>query len=225
MRKFINSLPGLGVKNANDRGNYIPIAASDKITYPGSDYYEIALKRYTQQLYKDFPPTQLQGYVQLNKGTDNNGKNTIAPPGKLYYLGPMIVAQRDRPVRVKFVNMLPTGSGGNLFLPVGPNTNQQSARLIWIHDHAVGITRLGVYSNQSPGDDSGASAMGRWDYGPWFWPPYTGLTHGPDLPEPRCVILYEQRLAEDHEARAGAVEPECAEPSDHLHRWFPGGGG
>ena len=20
--------------------------------------------------------------------------------------------------------------------------------------------------------------MGRWDYGPWFWPPYTGLTHG-----------------------------------------------
>ena len=21
--------------------------------------------------------------------------------------------------------------------------------------------------------------MGRWDYGPWFWPPYTGLTNGP----------------------------------------------
>ena len=30
----------------------------------------------------------------------------------------MISAQRDRPVRVKFINMLPTGSGGNLFLPV-----------------------------------------------------------------------------------------------------------
>ena len=32
----------------------------------------------------------------------------------------MIIAQRDRPVRVKFTNMLPTGSGGNLFLPVNP---------------------------------------------------------------------------------------------------------
>ncbi|MFZ1614113.1 MAG: multicopper oxidase domain-containing protein, partial [Holophaga sp.] len=25
--------------------------------------------------------------------------------------------------------------------------------------------------NQNPGDPSGANAMGRWDYGPWFWPP------------------------------------------------------
>ena len=33
--------------------------------------------------------------------------------------------------------------------------------------------------NQNPGDISGATAMGRWDYGPWFWPPYTGITHGP----------------------------------------------
>ena len=222
MRKFINSLPGLGVSNANDLGNYIPIAAPDTITYPGSDYYEIALKGYTQQLHKDLLPTHLQGYVQLNKGTDGSGKNTIAPPGRPYYLGPMIIAQRDRPVRVKFVNMLPTGSGGNLFLPVdptldgagtGPNgtemytqnratmhlhggltpwisdgtpyqwitpagtqtsypkgvsvqnvpdmpdpgpgamtffyTNQQSARLMWIHDHSVGITRLGVYAGEA----------------------------------------------------------------------------
>ena len=26
--------------------------------------------------------------------------------------------------------------------------------------------------------------MGRWDYGPWFWPPFTGLiAHGP-VPNP-----------------------------------------
>ena len=25
---------------------------------------------------------------------------------------------------------------------------------------------------------TGANAMGRWDYGPWFWPPYTGLQYG-----------------------------------------------
>ena len=30
--------------------------------------------------------------------------------------------------------------------------------------------------NQNPYDNSGANTMGRWDYGPWFWPPYTGLT-------------------------------------------------
>ena len=76
------------------------------------------LKRYTQKLHKDLPPTQLQGYIQVNKGTDGNGKNTIAPPGKPYYLGPMIIAQRDRPVRVKFTNQLPAGSGGDLFLPL-----------------------------------------------------------------------------------------------------------
>ena len=72
--------------------------------------------------------------MQLNNGTDASGKNTIAPPSSPYYLGPMIVAQRDRPVRVKFTNKLPTGSGGNLFLPVdttidgagtGPNGGTQ----------------------------------------------------------------------------------------------------
>ena len=36
-------------------------------------------------------------------------------------------------------------------------------------------------TNQDPYDDSGANGMGRWDYGPWFWPPLTqaaGLVHG-----------------------------------------------
>ena len=32
--------------------------------------------------------------------------------------------------------------------------------------------------NQNPYDISGANAMGRWDYGPWFWPPFTGLLYG-----------------------------------------------
>ena len=139
------------------------------------------------------------------------------------------------------------------------DTNQQSARLMFYHDHAYGITRLNVYAgvaagyllqdpveqamvnggvitppvgvpvtvpagtipadqipiviqdktfvpgpdqlaaqdptwnwgpkdvngnflegnlwfphvympNQNPSDDSGVNAMGRWDWGPWFWP-------------------------------------------------------
>jgi len=232
------------------------------------------------------------------------------------------VAQRNVPVRVKFTNSLPSGTGGNLFIPVdttvmgagmGPNgmdsylqnraavhlhggntpwisdgtmhqwitpagdagsaypkgvsvqnvpdmpapapgsetfyyTNQQSARLMFYHDHAYGITRLNVYAgeaapyivqdtaekalitnktipadqvplviqdktfvpdpkqlkaedptwdtakyggkgnlwfphvympNQNPGDITGANMMGRWDYGPWFWPPFTGITNTP----------------------------------------------
>ena len=144
-------------------------------------------------------------------------------------------------------------------------SNQQSARLMFYHDHAYGITRLNVYAgeaaayliqdpieqalalggtltpttgvpvtitagtiptveiplviqgrtfvdpntiavqdptwnwgatpgtphkgdfwfphvympNQNPYDMMGVNAMGRWDYGPWFWPPFNILANGP----------------------------------------------
>ena len=341
IRKFVDPLPGL------------IIAVPDTCTYSGqeADCYDIELREYTQPMHSDLPPTKLRGYVQVKNGVD------VAP---ISYLGPVIVAKRDRPVRVNFTNKLPTGAGGNLFIPVdttymgageGPNastgtdcsatpkpttcysenratlhlhggttpwisdgtphqwitpagettdypkgvsvknvpdmpdpglgsqtfyyTNAQSARLMFYHDHAYGITRLNVYAgeaagyllteqveqdlisgtnvaganpsltkvlpdigiplviqdktfvpdnttpftnlmgtfasqlmaqdptwdstkwggygqlwfphvympNQNPGDVSGANAMGRWDYGPWFWPPFTGLTYGP-IPNP-----------------------------------------
>jgi FtsP/CotA-like multicopper oxidase with cupredoxin domain len=44
---------------------------------------------------------------------------------------------------------------------------------------------------QNPGDPSGMSAYGRWMYGPWFWPPANGTTHGPiDNPyyDPTCNL-------------------------------------
>ena len=318
IRKFVDSLAGLGAANANDLGQYMPVAVPDITTYPGSDYYEIELRQYTEKLHKDLPVTTLRGYVQVN--------TTDPKVSKVNYLGPMIIASKDRPVRVKFTNKLPTGSGGDLFLPVdttimgagtGPNmgtenytqnratlhlhggvtpwisdgtphqwitpagektsyptgvsvhnvpdmpdpgpgsetffyTNQESARLMFYHDHSYGITRLNVYAgeaagyilrdkteqdliasgaipateipliiqdktfvpkdaqlgaedptwdkakwgglgnlwfphvymtNQNPTDITGANAMGRWDYGPWFWPPYTGLKHG-TVPNP-----------------------------------------
>ncbi len=34
-----------------------------------------------------------------------------------HYLGPTIVATKDRPVRILFRNLLPTGLDGNLFIP------------------------------------------------------------------------------------------------------------
>jgi len=313
MRKFVDSLPGLGYANRNDLGQYIPVAVPDQSRYANCDYYEIELNQYTEQLHKDLPVTTLRGYRQTNTSDPN--------VSKFSYLGPIIIAQKDRPVRVKFTNKLSTGTSGNLFIPVdetvmgaglGPDgvnkykqnratlhlhggdtpwisdgtmhqwitpsgestpypkgvsvrnvpdmpdpgpgsqtfyyTNQQSARLMFYHDHAYGITRLNVYAgeaagyllqdsaekglvdgniihadqlpliiqdktfvpdpaqltaedptwdtakyggkgnlwfphvympNQNPYDISGSNAMGRWDYGPWFWPPYTGLTNGP----------------------------------------------
>ena len=230
LRKFVDGLPGVGPANANNLGNFVGVAHPDTVTYPGADYYEIELREYEQQLHSDLPPTRLRGYVQTNYGTDPGvvaptiADNTIAPD-PITYLGPIIQATKDRPVRVKFTNNLPVGEGGDLFIPVdttvmgagmGPiemdgmpgmmemytqnraavhlhggitpwisdgtphqwitpagedtvypegvsvrnvpdmpdpgdgsvtlfYTNQQSARLLWYHDHAFGITRLNVY--------------------------------------------------------------------------------
>ena len=106
IRKFVDTLPDLNTPNL--LGQQMPIAIPDKTTFPGSDYYEISLLEYSEKLHSDLPPTKLRGYVQTNAPT------AMTPQ----YLGPMIVAQRDVPVRIKFINALPTGAGGNLFIPV-----------------------------------------------------------------------------------------------------------
>jgi FtsP/CotA-like multicopper oxidase with cupredoxin domain len=104
MKKFVDGLPGLGAGAANNLGQYIPVAVPDTTAYPGSDYYIIELGEYTEQMHSDLPPTTLRGYRQAG--------------GQFHYLGPAIVAQKDRPVRILFRNLLPTGEGGNLFIPV-----------------------------------------------------------------------------------------------------------
>jgi FtsP/CotA-like multicopper oxidase with cupredoxin domain len=111
MRKFVDTLPTVG--------NGIPAAVPDTTTYPGSDYYEIALVEYEQTMHADLPPTKLRGYVQLADGpTDHalgGGHYGMTAPS---YLGPAIVAEKDTPTRILFRNLLPTGEAGNLFLPV-----------------------------------------------------------------------------------------------------------
>ena len=198
------------------------MAVPDTISYPGCDYYEIGLQEYAQRLHRDLPATRLRGYRQLNLGTDEAGHNTVAPPERPWHLGPMILARRGRPVRVKFINQLPTGRAGELFLPVddtiegaGPGPldgpapypqnravlhlagaqtgwtsagnpgqwitpageitpyptgagvtpvpdmpapgagattlyypNEQSGRLLWLHDNTLGLARLTVYGGQ-----------------------------------------------------------------------------
>ncbi|MDA8180046.1 MAG: multicopper oxidase domain-containing protein, partial [Deltaproteobacteria bacterium] len=121
LRKFVDTLPGLNTPN--NLGQMITVAIPDTTTYPGSDYYEIELVEYREQMHSDLPPvvgskmdpaatggTLLRGYRQTNTAN----ADLLTP----HYLGPVIVAQKSRPVRVKFTNALPTGAGGNLFLPV-----------------------------------------------------------------------------------------------------------
>ena len=267
LAKFVDTLPRLGAGNANNLGQFLFVGKPDITTYPGSDYYEIDLVQYHEQMHSDLPAsgTLLRGYVQVNIGTNisagtlpsqnkcGSDQHTCTPadtapgigivPPSAHYLGPNIIAERDRPVRVKFTNRLPFGSDGDLFIPVDttvmgagtgpaypgkkrgegancdntiePNTcasytqnrgaihlhggrtpwisdgtphqwitpageitpftkgvslqnvpdmpdpgdgsttyyytNQQSARLMFYHDHASGMTRLNVYAGEAAG--------------------------------------------------------------------------
>jgi FtsP/CotA-like multicopper oxidase with cupredoxin domain len=109
LRKFINDLPGVG--SPNNLTQQIPLATANTATFPGSDYYEIALVEYNERMHGDLPVagTKMRGYVQEVNGV------AVGTP---HYLGPLILATRNRPVRIKFTNRLATGAGGNLFLPV-----------------------------------------------------------------------------------------------------------
>lgn len=127
IRKFVDTLPGLTPAGKNNLGQYIPLAVADTTTYPGSDYYEIALVEYTEKMHSDLPATKMRGYIQLNNGTNTaacpatgctTADNTIAPDPNPHYLGPTILSQKDRPVRILFRNKLAAGQGGNLFIPV-----------------------------------------------------------------------------------------------------------
>jgi FtsP/CotA-like multicopper oxidase with cupredoxin domain len=150
MRKFIDSVPDL--KSF--------IATPDIVTYPGSDYYEIELVDYTNwSFHTDLSalgPTKLRGYRQTNNGTNvaclpacTLGDNTVTPPAQPNYLGPVIVATKDRPTRIKFTNNLAPGTAGDLFIPtdttvmgagMGPDgvTNYQQNRAT-LHLHG-GLT-------------------------------------------------------------------------------------
>lgn len=245
IRKFVDAVAGLGPANANLLGQYMPVAVPDQTSFPGSDYYEIAVVQYTEKMHSDLPPTTHRGYVQLATTvipgltplTYPDGSTILKGDGSQafavdqpHFLGPVIVSQRDVPVRIKFYNLLPTGVAGDLFLPVdttamgagmgpygmappvgdmnytqnratvhlhgnnsvwisdgGPHqwitpadevtsypkgvgavnvpdmpdpgdgamtffyTNAMSARLMFYHDHAFGITRLNVYAGEAAG--------------------------------------------------------------------------
>lgn len=84
IRKFIDTLPGIcgvspwGNTGLNSLGQCIPLGIKDTSTFSGSDYNEIAVVEYREQMSPDLPgtvvtdvngvtsgPTKLRGYVQL----------------------------------------------------------------------------------------------------------------------------------------------------------------
>ena len=278
LRKFVDSLPMPNA--ANNLGQQLPIAVPDTTTFAGSDYYEIGETEYAVQMHSDLPPTSLRGYKQLN----NCGVAGAACAN--HYLGPVILAQKNRAVRIKIVNQLSIGAAGNLPIPVdttymgstgsadtqnrtslhlhggttpwisdgtprqtikpvgevGPNkgestrnvpdmwfdaagvliddttsgfapcqgqvtcavpgatndpgdgaqtvywTNQQSARLMFYHDHAEGITRLNVYAGLAAGyiigDDTEAGIVS------------SGLV--PDLGDMIPLVIQEKTFVPDN---------------------------
>jgi FtsP/CotA-like multicopper oxidase with cupredoxin domain len=113
IQKFIDPMPIPPVAQGS---------ACSSIGYTGTnsaDCYEIWLVEYRRQMHSNLPTvsgtwpnqtggTKLRGYVEVINGV-------MQTPT---YMGPTIVAKRDVPVRIKFVNKLPTGTGGDLFLPV-----------------------------------------------------------------------------------------------------------
>ncbi|MGC5017769.1 hypothetical protein [Micromonospora sp. DT47] len=186
LRKFVDALPLPSPLGRNELGSHLPVAVPDTISYPGCDYYEIGLREYSQRLHRDLPNTRLRGYRQLNLGTDPDGHNTVAPPERPYHLGPMIMARRGRPVRIKFINQLPTGRAGDLFLPAdaslaGAGTGPLDGPAPYPQNRAV---------PHLAGAQTGWISAGN----PWQWvtpageitpyPTGVGLHHVPDMPHP-----------------------------------------
>ncbi|WP_307845011.1 multicopper oxidase domain-containing protein [Actinotalea solisilvae] len=146
MRKFQTELPlpcdpaGAGCPT-DPAAKFLPVAVPEAKTYDGveADEYVIGLVQYRTSFSVDLPPTLVRGYVQLetadnadvsqhvplaNELLDGTRVPLVDPTGTPYlgvtspqFLGPIIGATKDRPVRIVFRNLLPTGADGDLFLP------------------------------------------------------------------------------------------------------------
>ncbi|MBU1420182.1 MAG: multicopper oxidase domain-containing protein [Proteobacteria bacterium] len=106
-----------------------------------ADYYVIALIQTREQMSSSLPAqgTLLREYVQLETPTNKSWSKHIAlqtslldgttvpalmPDGSQAYgvdnphfLGPLVAAQKDKPVRIVFYNLLPAGAEGDLIIP------------------------------------------------------------------------------------------------------------
>lgn len=221
LRKFVDPLPLLKDPRQALAGEaYIPLAISDTVSYPGSDYYVMGVVEYAQRMHSDLPKaTTLRGYVQLYpQGTtlaSAQGSNASAVeltypgggkitwPGTLtpvvayaepHYLGPIVVAAKDKPVRLLMMNLLPPGGfdpltgarNGDLPLPVDEALGGAGAT----PDHQAKFSQnrvaIHLHGGDSPWISDGTPHQ-------WFIPgndTTTSFTKGesfrqvPDMPDP-----------------------------------------
>lgn len=147
----------------------VPRVAAPTSTSGSFDYYTIQAVQFTQQLHRDLPPTVLWGYddgqgasfpgptIVAHKGRAVRVKwiNNLPPPGHNplpvdYSLMPLDMgAADDRMIVHLHGGRVPSASDGTPELAYGPGQsaiftypNDQTARLMWYHDHAWGLTRI-----------------------------------------------------------------------------------
>ena len=89
-------------------------------SWPGAD---AAAAKYVQQLYTPANASWSKHVALDNEMLDGTLVPALLPNGTQayavdnpHYLGPVIAATKDRPVRIVFYNLLPTGAEGDLFL-------------------------------------------------------------------------------------------------------------
>lgn len=143
IRKFVNPLRPISKSFAdNDNLNTIPLAITDTTSYPGDDFYEVAVVEFEHKFHSDLPPTRVRGYVQVvldsvpdgvNIGSLSvlkypdgtnityNNRNVLGVTNPRY-MGPFISTEENKTVRMKFYNLLPIGAAGKLMLPVDLTT-------------------------------------------------------------------------------------------------------
>lgn len=77
-----------------------PIATPSPSRYPGADFYELTVEQRSWRFHRDLPPAPAWGYW----AADPNDPTGAIGMG---YLGPTLVAERGRPVIVRYRNRLP----------------------------------------------------------------------------------------------------------------------
>jgi len=116
-------------------------------------------------------------YLAANPGAKSHFANQVAPE---------TIPSTQIPLVIQDKTFVPDNTPSGYF----PNGQLAAQDPTWDTSKWSGTGGLWfphVYMpNQNPYDDSGVAPMGRWDYGPWFWPIFgtsAGLQHG-EVPNP-----------------------------------------
>ena len=135
-----------GSCSTDPAAKFLPIGVPDEQIYDdpdgnpiNSDQYDIGLVQVRMKFNTDLPPTLTRAYVQIETPANAAISQHVALENELLdgtkvpvmidgqpaygvtapqWLGPVIAATKNKPVRIVFRNLLPTGVDGDLFIPV-----------------------------------------------------------------------------------------------------------